>query len=72
MEVAKVFGDVDKSSFLEMGRPAGVGSREDGKREIGNSDCTLTVLSRSFTAKERGPQLEGEMSSRSYAGGTGK
>lgn len=40
MEVAKVLGDVDKSSFLEMGRPAGVGSREAGKREIGNSDCT--------------------------------
>lgn len=38
VEAVEVFGDIDKSSFMGKGSPEGVGSCENGKREMGNSD----------------------------------
>lgn len=48
VEAVEVFGVIDKSSFMGKGRPEGVGSSENGRREM-----EIVTRNSSFTVKGR-------------------
>lgn len=48
VEAVEVFGVIDKSSFTGKGRPEGVGSSENGRREM-----EIVTRNSSFAVKER-------------------